>query len=92
MLNWGIVGPKGPPADIVKMLNAAGNKAFCRDKDLRQKMPDQGNEIAGGTPEQFAALIKAEMPKWGARSSRTPRSSRNDPWLPLVCCIASNGG
>ncbi|HQD66771.1 MAG TPA: tripartite tricarboxylate transporter substrate-binding protein, partial [Casimicrobium huifangae] len=65
VLNWqGIVGPKGLPADIVKMLNAAGNKAL-QDKDLRQKMLDQGNEIAGGTPEQFAALIKAEMPKWG---------------------------
>jgi hypothetical protein len=24
----------------------------------------QGNEIAGGTPEQFAALIKSEAPRW----------------------------
>jgi len=65
VLNWqGIVGPKGLSPEIVKILNAAGNKAL-QDPDVRQKMLDQGNEIAGGTPEQFAALIKAEAPRWG---------------------------
>jgi len=52
------------PADLVKLLNAAGNKAL-QDKDVRAVMLSQGNEIGGGTPEQFAALIKAEMPRWG---------------------------
>jgi tripartite-type tricarboxylate transporter receptor subunit TctC len=65
VLNWqGIVGPKGLPAEIVKILNAAGNKAL-QDPDLRSKVLEQGNEISGGTPEQFAALIKAEAPRWG---------------------------
>jgi tripartite-type tricarboxylate transporter receptor subunit TctC len=65
VLNWqGIIGPKGLPAEIVKILNAAGNKAL-QDPDVRAKMLEQGNEIAGGTPEQFAALIKAEAPRWG---------------------------
>ena len=65
VLNWqGIVGPKGLPADIIKTLNAAGNKAL-QDPELRAKMLEQGNEIAGGTPEVFAALIKAEAPRWG---------------------------
>ena len=65
VLNWqGIVGPKGLPAEIVKVLNAAGNKALL-DPELRATMLQQGNEIAGGTPEQFAALIKAEAPRWG---------------------------
>lgn len=65
VLNWqGIVGPKGLPAAIVKTLNEAGNKAL-QDPGLRKTMLDQGNEIAGGTPEQFAALIKAEAPRWG---------------------------
>ena len=65
VMNWqGIIGPKGLPADIVKMLNAAGNKAM-QDKDVRDRMLSQGNEILGGTPEAFAALIKAEMPRWG---------------------------
>jgi tripartite-type tricarboxylate transporter receptor subunit TctC len=65
VLNWqGIVGPKGLPAEIVRILNAAGNKAL-QDAEVRDRMLSQGNEIAGGTPEQFAALIKAEAPRWG---------------------------
>lgn len=65
VLNWqGIIGPKGLPAEIVRTLNAAGNKAL-QDPELRAKMNGQGNEIAGGTPEAFAALIKAEAPRWG---------------------------
>lgn len=64
VLNWqGIVGPKGIPADIVRVLNAAGNKALL-DPGLRDILLAQGNEIGGGTPEQFAALIKAEAPRW----------------------------
>ena len=65
VLNWqGIIGPKGLPAEIIKTLNAAGNKALL-DAGLRETMLSQGNEIAGGTPEQFAALIKLEAPRWG---------------------------
>ena len=64
VLNWqGLVGPKGLPAELVKLLNATANKAML-DKDLREKILSQGNELGGGTPEQFAALIKAEMPRW----------------------------
>jgi tripartite-type tricarboxylate transporter receptor subunit TctC len=64
VLNWqGLVGPKGMPAELIKTLNAACNKAL-QDPDLREKMLSQGNEIGGGTPEQFAALIKAEAPRW----------------------------
>jgi tripartite-type tricarboxylate transporter receptor subunit TctC len=65
VLNWqGLVGPKGLSADVIHTLNVAGNKAL-QDPELRKVMLDQGNEIAGGTPEQFAALIKAEAPRWG---------------------------
>ena len=65
VLNWqGLVGPKGMPTELVKLLNATCNKAL-KDPDLREKMLSQGNEIGGGTPEQFAALIRAEAPRWG---------------------------
>ncbi|MDD0838724.1 tripartite tricarboxylate transporter substrate binding protein [Curvibacter sp. HBC61] len=65
VLNWqGLVGPKNMPADLVKLLNTVGNKAL-QDADLRQKITGQGNDVGGGTPEAFAALIKAEAPRWG---------------------------
>jgi tripartite-type tricarboxylate transporter receptor subunit TctC len=64
VLNWqGLIGPKGLPAEIVNTLNAAANKAL-QDPELRATMLSQGNEIGGGTPEQFVALIKAEAPRW----------------------------
>jgi tripartite-type tricarboxylate transporter receptor subunit TctC len=64
VLNWqGLIGPKGMPADVVRQLNAACNAAL-QDADLREKILSQGNEVGGGTPEQFAALIKAEAPRW----------------------------
>lgn len=65
VLNWqGIVGPKGMPAELIRQLNVVGNKAM-QDADLREKILSQGNEVGGGTPEQFAALIKAEAARWG---------------------------
>jgi len=62
--NWqGIIGPKGLPAEIVDMLNKAANKAL-QDKEQRDLMLGQGNEIGGGTPQEFAALMVAERPRW----------------------------
>ncbi len=64
VLNWqGVIGPKGMSAELIKTLNAACNKAL-QDPDVKEKILSQGNEIGGGTPEQFAALIKAEAPRW----------------------------
>lgn len=65
VLNWqGLVGPKGMPLDLIKMLNSVGNKAL-QDPELKDRILVQGNEVGGGTPEQFAALIKSESVKWG---------------------------
>jgi tripartite-type tricarboxylate transporter receptor subunit TctC len=63
--NWqGLIAPKGISPDLVKVLNAALNKALI-DPEVKDKILSQGNEMGGGTPEQFAALIKAEAPRWG---------------------------
>jgi tripartite-type tricarboxylate transporter receptor subunit TctC len=62
--NWqGIIGPKNLPVEIVDILNRAGNKAL-QDKEQRDLMLGQGNEIAGGTPKEFADLMAAERPRW----------------------------
>jgi tripartite-type tricarboxylate transporter receptor subunit TctC len=64
VMNWqGLIGPKGMSADLIKQLNAACNKAL-QDPEVKEKILSQGNEIGGGTPEQFAALIKTEAPRW----------------------------
>jgi len=65
VLNWqGLIAPKGTPKAIIDKLNAAANEAL-KDPQLRELMLSQGNEIGGGTPADFAALIKSEAAKWG---------------------------
>lgn len=64
VLNWqGLIAPKGTPKAVIDKLNAVANQAL-KDPGLRELMLSQGNEIGGGTPAEFAALIKAEAVKW----------------------------
>ncbi len=62
---WGgILAPAGTPKDTVAKLNAAINAALKMD-DVRARLTAAGIEIQGGTPEQFAGVIKSEIDKWG---------------------------
>ena len=66
VLNWqGLIAPKGTPKAIIDKLNAAANEAL-KDPQLRDLMLAQGNEIGGGSPAEFAALVKSEASKWSA--------------------------
>jgi tripartite-type tricarboxylate transporter receptor subunit TctC len=62
---WGgILAPAGTPKDVVIKLNSAINAALRQD-DVRGRLVGAGIEIQGGTPEQFASVIQAEIDKWG---------------------------
>ena len=61
---FGILAPAGTPKDVVAKLNAEFNKAL-QLPELRKKLGDEGADAAGGTPEQFAALIKDDIGRWG---------------------------
>lgn len=66
VLNWqGFIAPAGTPKPIIDKLNKAANEAL-KDPQLRELMLSQGNEIGGGSPTDFAALIKSESAKWSA--------------------------
>jgi tripartite-type tricarboxylate transporter receptor subunit TctC len=66
VLNWqGLIAPKGTPKAIIDNLNAAANEAL-KDPQLREIMLSQGNEIGGGTPADFSALVNLEAVKWRA--------------------------
>jgi tripartite-type tricarboxylate transporter receptor subunit TctC len=63
--NWqGLIGPARMPPALVTLLNQTCNKALA-DPAIREQMLSQGNEIGGGTPEQFAAFIRSEAARWG---------------------------
>jgi tripartite-type tricarboxylate transporter receptor subunit TctC len=59
----GVIAPAGVPRPIVDKLNAAINKALVSDS-FKEKFAKIGDEPAGGTPEEFAATIKADSAKW----------------------------
>ncbi|MCM5569730.1 tripartite tricarboxylate transporter substrate binding protein [Burkholderiaceae bacterium FT117] len=61
---FGIVVPAGTPASIIARLNAEGQKAVASPAFVK-RMTDLGYEVVGGTPEQMAAMIKAEYERWG---------------------------
>ena len=60
---YGLFAPAGTPKPLVTKLHAEVVKALG-NKDLQEKMKAQGAEVTHSTPEQFAALIKEELPKW----------------------------
>jgi tripartite-type tricarboxylate transporter receptor subunit TctC len=61
---FGFFAPAGTPVEIVDRLNAEINHAL-QDPDTRTALEAQGSsEIAGGTKEQFADFVKAEIAKW----------------------------
>jgi len=66
----GVIAPAGTPKPIIDKLNAAANKALQSDA-FKSKIAQIGDDVAGGTPDQFAALIAAEYKKWGDVIQRT---------------------
>jgi tripartite-type tricarboxylate transporter receptor subunit TctC len=60
----GVIAPAGVPRPIVDKLNAAINKAL-KSPAFLTKFAVTGDEPGGGTPEEFAAMIKADSAKWG---------------------------
>jgi tripartite-type tricarboxylate transporter receptor subunit TctC len=60
----GILGPAGMPAPVVSRLNAELNRAFSVPA-VQKRFNDFGMEAMPGTPQQFAALSRAESKRWG---------------------------
>jgi tripartite-type tricarboxylate transporter receptor subunit TctC len=61
---FGLVGPARIPRDIVTRLNAALVHGLAQP-EFRERLLNQGIEPIGNSPEEFAALIRSELPKWG---------------------------
>lgn len=61
----GLVAPAGTPRDIINTLNRATIEAL-KDPAVSKSLTDLGVEINSGSPEEFAAYIKSEIPKWAA--------------------------
>jgi len=61
----GLVAPAGTPPAVIDTLHRAVVETL-KDPDVRQKLAALGVDIAPDSPDEFAAYIKAEIPKWAA--------------------------
>ncbi len=59
----GLLAPATTPVAIVRKLHLETVKALALP-DLRAKLADLGLEVIGNSPDEFAAVIKSEIPKW----------------------------
>ncbi|MBI2738585.1 MAG: tripartite tricarboxylate transporter substrate binding protein [Rhodospirillales bacterium] len=59
----GIMGPAGLPAPVAARL-ASEMVAIVGSQEMRSRLGEQGSDPVGSTPQEFAAFVAAEQPKW----------------------------
>ncbi len=60
----GLLAPaKTPPAVIAKLNQDAVQ--ILRRTEVKERIFNGGGEVVGGTPDEFAAVMRLEMAKWG---------------------------
>jgi tripartite-type tricarboxylate transporter receptor subunit TctC len=65
-MTWhGLVAPAGTPPAIIDTLHRAVVETL-KDASVQQKLAALGVDVAPDSPDEFAAYIKAEIPKWAA--------------------------
>ncbi|OGA52858.1 MAG: hypothetical protein A3F74_06175, partial [Betaproteobacteria bacterium RIFCSPLOWO2_12_FULL_62_58] len=61
---FGLLMPAGTPREIIMKVNAEVLKILTT-QEVKDRLLAQGGVAAGGTPEQLAERIKADIAKWG---------------------------
>ncbi len=65
-VNWyGVLTPAGTPKEVVAKLHADVVRVL-KQADVQERFRGEGGDIVGNTPEEFAAFIRKEVPKWSA--------------------------
>jgi tripartite-type tricarboxylate transporter receptor subunit TctC len=64
-ISWfGIATPAATPPAVLKVLSVEINRVLAYP-DVRAKLQSEGGDVVGGSPEQFAALLRADLLRWG---------------------------
>ena len=61
----GLVAPAGTPPEVIGVLHRAAITAL-NDPETRKALIGLGVDVVGSSPQEFAAYIKSEIPKWSA--------------------------
>ena len=59
----GLFATGGTPKEVVEKLNVEINRAL-EDRTLQVRFAEQGLSAAGGSPEEFRALLESEIRQW----------------------------
>lgn len=63
-VNWyGVFVPAGTPKDIVAKLHADVVRVL-KQPDVKERFAGEGGEVVADTPDEFAAFVRKEIPKW----------------------------
>lgn len=63
--NWfGVLAPRGTPPAIIQQIYKS-MAASARSAEVKERMLRDGADAVGGTPQEFAQLIKTELKRWG---------------------------
>jgi tripartite-type tricarboxylate transporter receptor subunit TctC len=60
---FGLIAPAGTPPEIVDKIYHETVKDLAMP-DVRKAMEQQGLDIIGNTPTEFAAVLAREIPAW----------------------------
>lgn len=60
---YGLLAPGGTPREVIVKIHEAAARAL-QDAGLRKRFLDDGVEPIGGTPDQFATVIRDDLAKW----------------------------
>ena len=64
VISWfGVLAPAATPRELVMRLNAELARTMAAP-DVRERLAGEGAEPTVGTPEQFAAFLKADIAQW----------------------------
>ena len=65
MFNWtGLMAPAGTPKDIIDRIGRALSRAV-NDPNIAARLNASGVDLVGGSADEFAATIAADIPLWG---------------------------
>jgi tripartite-type tricarboxylate transporter receptor subunit TctC len=60
---YGLLAPAGTPREIISRLNSEITQILS-SPEMRETLANQGLDAVTGTPEQFGALMKADLARW----------------------------
>jgi len=60
---WGLVAPAAVGKDVISRLHGETVKAL-QQSDIKRRIADNGADVVGNSPEEFAAFIRSERTKY----------------------------